>query len=84
MTHAMTVRLDDETEAKLSDLAAHFPSRSAAVQTAIRQAWITMQEERLGRGYADVVAENPHYPFESAEEATAFRRRRRRAAQDYE
>jgi Arc/MetJ-type ribon-helix-helix transcriptional regulator len=84
MTHAMTVRLDDETEAKLSELAAHYPSRSAAVQTAIRQAWIIMQEERLGRGYAAVVAENPHYPFESAEEARSFRHRRHRAAQDYE
>jgi predicted transcriptional regulator len=80
----MTVRLDDETDAKLTELAAHYPSRSAAVQTAIRQAWITMQEERLGQGYASVVAENPHYPFESAKEAAAFRRRRRGASEDYE
>ena len=77
MAHAMTVRLDDETEARLAELAAHYPSRSAAVQTAIRQAWITMQEERLGQGYAAAVVENPHYPFESAEEAAAFRRRGR-------
>lgn len=79
----MTVRLDDEVSRELTELAEHHPSRSAAVQAAIHQAWKQLQEEKLQAGYAAAVAENPHYPYESAEEAAALRARRRaRQARD--
>jgi predicted transcriptional regulator len=79
----MTVRLDDETSHELAELAERYPSRSAAVQAAIHQAWQRLQEEKLQDGYAAAVAENPHYPYESAEEAAALRSRRRaRQARD--
>jgi predicted transcriptional regulator len=77
MTSAMTVRLDDEISRELAELAERHPSRSAAVQAAIHQAWQKLQEEKLQAGYAAAVAENPHYPYESAEEAAALRARRR-------
>jgi predicted transcriptional regulator len=83
MTSAMTVRLDDEISRELAELAERHPSRSAAVQAAIHQAWQQLQEEKLLAGYAAAVAENPHYPYESAEEAAALRARRRaRQARD--
>jgi predicted transcriptional regulator len=83
MTSAMTVRLDNETSQELAELAEHHPSRSAAVQAAIHQAWQRLQEEKLHAGYAAAVAENPHYPYESAEEAAVLRARRRaRQARD--
>lgn len=77
MTSAMTVRLDEETARQLSELAEHYRSRSAAVQAAIHRAWQRLQDEKLEAGYAAAVAENPHYPYESAEEALALRSRRR-------
>jgi predicted transcriptional regulator len=77
MTNAMTVRLDDETSRELTELAELHPSRSAAVLAAIHQAWQRLQDERLQAGYAAAVAENPHYPYESAEEAAVLRARRR-------
>jgi alpha-1,2-mannosyltransferase len=76
MTNAMTVRLDEETSRELGELAERHPSRSAAVQAAIHQAWQRLQEEKLQAGYAAAVADNPHYPYESAEEAAALRVRR--------
>jgi Arc/MetJ-type ribon-helix-helix transcriptional regulator len=76
MTSAMTVRLDDETSRELAELAERHPSRSAAVQAAIHQAWQRLQEEKLQAGYAAAVAENPYYPYESAEEAALLRARR--------
>src|SRR5215469_3913616 len=83
MTNAMTVRLDDETSQELAELAERHPSRSAAVQAAIHQAWQHLQEEKLQAGYAAAVAENPHYPYDSAEEAAVLRARRRaRQARD--
>lgn len=83
MTNAMTVRLDDETSQELAELAERHPSRSAAVQAAIHQAWQHLQEEKLQAGYAAALAENPHYPYESAEEAAVLRARRRaRQARD--
>ena len=83
MTSAMTVRLDDETSQELAELAERHPSRSAAVQAAIHQAWQRLQEEKLQAGYAAALAENPYYPYESAEEAAALRARRRaRQARD--
>jgi predicted transcriptional regulator len=83
MTSAMTVRLDDETSRELAELAERHPSRSAAVQAAIHQAWQRLQEEKLQAGYAAAVADNPHYPYESAEEAAVLRARRRaRQARD--
>jgi predicted transcriptional regulator len=77
MTSAMTVRLDDEISRELTELAERHPSRSAAVQAAIHQAWQQLQEEKLQASYAAAVADNPHYPYESAEEAAALRARRR-------
>jgi predicted transcriptional regulator len=73
----MTVRLDDEAARQLAELAEHHRSRSAAVQDAIHQAWQQLQAEKLDAGYAAAVAENPHYPYESAEEAATLRARRR-------
>ncbi len=78
MTKAMTVRLDDETARQLDDLAVGQASRSAAVQDAIRTAWEQLQQAKLAAGYAAAVADNPLYPYESAEEIRAHRARRRR------
>jgi predicted transcriptional regulator len=77
MTNAMTVRLDEDTARELSELAERHRSRSAAVQDAIHRAWQQLQEEKLDAGYADAVAKNPLYPYESPEEAAALRVRRR-------
>jgi len=74
----MTVRLDEDTARELSELAGHHRSRSAAVQDAIHRAWQQLQDEKLEVGYASAVAENPHYPYESAEEAATLRARRLR------
>jgi len=73
----MTLRLDDETARQLAELAEHYRSRSAAVQDAIRRAWQQLQDEKLDAGYAAAVADNPHYPYESADEARVLRARRR-------
>jgi predicted transcriptional regulator len=73
----MTVRLDEDTARQLAELAEHYPSRSAAVQEAIRRAWRQLQEDKLDAGYAAAAAENPHYPYESAAEAAVLRTRRR-------
>lgn len=77
MTNAMTVRLDEETARQLSELAEGHRSRSAAVQYAIRCAWRQLQADRLADGYAAAVADNPHYPYESADERATLRARRR-------
>jgi len=77
MTSALTVRLDEDTARQLAELAEHYRSRSAAVQEAIRRAWRQLQEEKLDAGYAAAAAENPHYPYESTEEAAVLRARRR-------
>lgn len=77
MTNAMTVRLDEDTARELAELAERHRSRSAAVQDAIHHAWEQLQAEKLEGGYAAAVAENPHYPYESAEERAALRSRRR-------
>ena len=83
MTTALTVRLDEDTARELAELAERYRSRSAAVQDAIHRAWRQLQDEKLEAGYAAAVAENPHYPYESAEEAAALRvRRRARQARD--
>ncbi len=83
MTNAMTVRLDQETARQLAELAEHYRSRSAAVQDAIHRAWQQLQDDKLDAGYTAAVADNPHYPYESAEEAAALRARRRaRQARD--
>jgi predicted transcriptional regulator len=73
----MTVRLDEDTARQLAELAERYRSRSAAIQDAIHRAWRQLQEEKLDTGYAAATAENPHYPYESAEEAAALRARRR-------
>lgn len=77
MTNAMTVRLDEETARELSELAERYRSRSAAVQDAIHRAWQQMQADKLEAGYTTAIAENPHYPYESADEAAVLRTRRR-------
>jgi predicted transcriptional regulator len=77
MTNAVTIRLDGETAHELAELAERYRSRSAAVQDAIHQAWRQMQADKLDAGYAAAVSENPHYPYESAEEAAVLRARRR-------
>jgi predicted transcriptional regulator len=77
MTNAMTVRLDEQTSRELAELAGHYRSRSAAIQDAIHSAWQRLQADKLEAGYAAAVADNPHYPFESAEEAAVLRTRRR-------
>lgn len=83
MTTAMTVRLGQETARELDELAQRHRSRSAAVQDAIHQAWARLQDENLEAGYAAATAENPNYPYESAEEAAVLRARRRdRSARD--
>lgn len=56
----MTVRLDEETARKLAELAAHYRSRSAAIQDAIHIAWQRLQADKLEAGYAAAVADNPH------------------------
>jgi predicted transcriptional regulator len=79
----MTVRLRDETAHELDELAQRYRSRSAAVQDAIHQAWVQLQQEKLEAGYAAAVAENRHHPYESAKEAAVLQARRRaRAARD--
>jgi len=77
MTHAMSVRLDDETAKQLADLvSAGHTSKTAALQDAVHVAWRELQYRRLEEGYTAIAADNPHYPFESAEDA-AIRRKRR-------
>src|SRR5260370_36313916 len=44
---------------------------------AIHSAWRRLQADKLEAGYAAAVAGNPHYPYESAEEAAVLRARRR-------
>jgi predicted transcriptional regulator len=73
----MTVRLDDDTARELAELAERYRSRSAAVQDAIHRAWQQLQTDKLDAGYAAAVADNPHYPYESAGEAAVLRARRR-------
>lgn len=77
MTNALTVRLDEETARELGELAEGHRSRSAAVTEAIHRAWEQLQDDKLDAGYAAAVADNPHYPYESAEERAALRSRRR-------
>ncbi|MBO0855099.1 MAG: antitoxin [Nocardia sp.] len=76
MTHAMTVRLDDETFQRLKELEVDAASRSAAVVTAIREAWDRLQEEKLQAAYEAAVADSPTYPYENDDERTALRARR--------
>jgi predicted transcriptional regulator len=81
MSKNMTVRFDDETARQLSELAeTTHTTKVAAIQCAVHDAWVRLQYEKLDAGYAAAVAENPHYPYESAEEAAV--RRNRRAARD--
>lgn len=76
MTHAMTVRLDDETFERLEELEKSAASRSAAVVEAIRTAWEQLQEEKLLRAYQAAVADSPSYPYENEQESTTLRARR--------
>jgi predicted transcriptional regulator len=77
MTYTMSVRLDDETASQLDDLVrAGNTTKAAALQEAVRIAWRELQYRRLEEGYAAVAAENPHYPFESGEDAAVRRARR--------
>jgi predicted transcriptional regulator len=73
----MTVRLDEETSRQLDELARRHRSRSAAVQDAIHRAWEQLQADKLDAAYEAVADTDPHYPYESAEEAAVLRSRRR-------
>jgi len=46
-----------------------------AIQDAIHSAWRRLRADKLEAGYAAAVADNPHYPYESAEEAAVLRAR---------
>jgi hypothetical protein len=46
------------------------------VTSAIREAWQRLREEKLEAAYAAAVAENPHFPCESAAERSQLRSRR--------
>jgi predicted transcriptional regulator len=83
MTNPMTIRLDDETLAKLDELGriARARGRMAAIRIAISRAYAELQDEELAAGYAAAVAENPHYPHEDAADAAARRKRRARRDQ---
>ncbi|WP_020501165.1 hypothetical protein [Sciscionella marina] len=74
----MTVRLDDETQQKLAELAEQQPSTSAAVKDAIHEAWQHLQETKLDTAYAAAVADNPAFPYESETERETLRARRNR------
>jgi predicted transcriptional regulator len=74
MTNAMTVRLTEETDRQLTELAEHYPSRSAAVQGAIHRAWRQLQDEKLEAGYAALAASET--PEERTEQRRIARRRR--------
>ncbi|GGM34627.1 putative antitoxin MazE4 [Longimycelium tulufanense] len=76
MTNPTTVRLDETTLRRLDELAQCYPSRTAAVVDAINKAWQELHEAKLAAAYDAVAAENPHYPYESAEERDAMRARR--------
>ncbi|MHA6806267.1 antitoxin [Salinifilum ghardaiensis] len=78
MTRAMTVRLDDEADRQLAELAEDYPTRSAAVLDAIHEAWRRHREDRLDAAYAAAVVDNPAYPYEDAAEREAIRARRDR------
>ncbi|GEM_PF-1669617 len=71
----------EETARELAELAERYRSRSAAIQDAIHRAWRQLQADKLEAGYAAAVAENPHYPYDSAEEAAVLRARRRARAE---
>ncbi len=57
----MTVRLDEETSRELAELAGHYPSRSAAIQIAIRltttardlPTWVKLSPADPLTGYAN-------------------------------
>jgi predicted transcriptional regulator len=81
MTYTISVRMDDQTASQLADLAsAGHTSKAAAVHDAVRLAWRELQYRRLEEGYDSVAADNPHYPFESSQDATI--RKARRAERD--
>ena len=77
MSISVAVRLDEETVRELAELAERYRSRSAAVRDAVHRAWLNLQTDKLDAAYAAAVAENPHYPCESAEEAAVLLRRDR-------
>jgi hypothetical protein len=59
------------------------PDRQRHLQDAIHRVWRQLQAEKLDAGYPAAIAENAHYPYESAEEAAALlARRRARQARD--
>lgn len=58
MTHVMSVRLDDETERQLGELAKGKASRSAAIADAIHQAYRELEHARL-RAESRALANDP-------------------------
>lgn len=78
MTHTTTVRLDDKTHNELAQLAKlrQHKTKTAAIAEAIHLAYQQAQAEALEAAYTAAVADNPHYPYETADERTTLRKRR--------
>lgn len=73
--------LDQEAERQAYEQAGVESAPQVADQVN-RAGAIDAEYQRLEAGYVQAVAENPHYRFESAEEAEAFRTRARRGHDD--
>lgn len=76
-SHAMTLRLNDETRQRLEEIVTgRYRSANAAIVDAINRLWDAVHAEELDAAYAAAVADNPAYPYESEEERQAARSRR--------
>lgn len=58
MAYAMTLRLDDESERELAELAEGQPSKSAAIAEAIHLAYRSHREQQL-RAEAEALVSDP-------------------------
>lgn len=75
--YSISVRLDEQTRERLQEIVERrYRSANAAIVDAINRRWETLLNEELDAGYADAVAENPLYPYESEAERSAARARR--------
>ena len=72
------LRLDSRTRERLQSVVAlgRYRSQNAAIIAAINRLCDELQTEQLEAGYAAAVAENPSYPYESADERQIMRHRR--------
>lgn len=77
MAYSMTLRLDPSTHDRLRRIVeGRFRSNNAAIVAAINKLWETLEDEELDAAYAAAVADNPAYPYESADERTVSKKRR--------